>query len=661
MKRSVTTTTSGGASDVWTMVIMVLLAALVPTGCVLWFLNEAMENQQLAVRQRLTDVYRGQFDARKEGLTAFWKDVDRKLAETSKLKSAAEIYEKLITAEICSAIVVYDEPGQVLYPRQLKAPQVDETNIDLWGQARVLESDKKDTQAAEIYADLATKSSNVHLAARAMQAQIRCLVRAGRSSDAIEVVDAALSEPKYRDALDANGRLIAPSAQLLALQIGGEKLERELSDRLIRQLLERLWDETDAVMPSPQRLFLIDELRATRPQAGAVKSGGDAAMRAYRLDYAQAHAESYLDSGGDIVSKKLFPTGLDMWAIASTDRRIVALFTASQMEGILKEVCDTLPSIRGGGISIRYNPSDTVSPNAFLSEQIGKDMPGWRISLFLKKPDPFQAAADKQRLVYIIIAGVAIGLIAVLAAAVAQYIGRQMKLTRLKNDLIATVSHELKTPLASMRVLIDTLVDGRITDKEQTGEYLQLIARENLRLSRLIDNFLTFSRMERNKCAFEFERLQIADLLDEAAESAGERFTGENGCLDVEVQPDLPAIAGDRDALVTVILNLLDNAWKYSGDDRAIRLKAVASGKSICIKVSDNGIGMSPRTVRRIFGRFYQADRTLTSSGGCGLGLSIVKFILDAHAGSIDVVSHPDSGSTFTVKLPAQRYNGADS
>ncbi|MCP4378152.1 MAG: ATP-binding protein, partial [bacterium] len=104
----------------------------------------------------------------------------------------------------------------------------------------------------------------------------------------------------------------------------------------------------------------------------------------------------------------------------------------------------------------------------------------------------------------------------------------------------------------------------------------------------------------------------------------------------------------------------LDNAWKYSGDDREIRMKVSLRGRYVRIKVIDNGIGMSPRTLRRIFGRFYQADRTLTSSGGCGLGLSIVKFILDAHGATIDVVSRPNAGSTFTVKLPAQPNSGAD-
>jgi signal transduction histidine kinase len=638
------------------MVIMVVLAAIVPAGCVLWFLGAAMENQQLAVRQRLSDVYRSQFDARKNSLRSFWKGVDQKLEQAQKLDDVGEIYKLLITSEICSAIVVYDESGEVLYPTPLRpSPPGDRAEGGLWDKARQCEHDLKNIAAAEIYADIATRTENTGLAARAMQAQIRCLVRAGRTGDAIDIVTGPLSESKYNDALDVNGRLIVPPAQILALQLGGDKLAPEVSDHLIRRLVRRLWDDEDTIVPSVQRLFLIDALRAIKPDAGSMESDGDAAMRAYRLDRAQVCAERYLDANGQAVSQEVSHTGVGkLWAAASSDRRIVAVFTDS-LENVFRDTCDTLPTIHGAGLDIRYDPTGEGDPRAFLSESVGKHMPGWRISLFLQEPDPFQAAANRQRTIYFIIAGVAIALIVALAGGVARYLGRQMKLTRLKNDLIATVSHELKTPLASIRVLIDTLVAGRLDDQAQVDEYLQLIARENLRLSRLIDNFLTFSRMERRKCAFDFDEVQVADLIDEAIESTGDRFTGEPGCLEVDIDSDLPAVRGDSDALVTVILNLLDNAWKYSGDDREIRLKAFARGRRVCIKIIDNGIGMSPRTVRRIFNRFYQADRTLKrSAGGCGLGLSIVKFILDAHGASIDVVSRPGAGSTFIVKLPAR-------
>ena len=284
-----------------------------------------------------------------------------------------------------------------------------------------------------------------------------------------------------------------------------------------------------------------------------------------------------------------------------------------------------------------------------------KHMSDWSVAIFLNGPDPFAQAAKRQNAVYLWTGILGIAFIAVLAAVLASYLGRQMRLTRLKNDLIATVSHELKTPLASMRVLVDTLREGRCADAKQAGEYFDLIAKENERLSRLIDNFLTFSRMERNKRAFEFESVDVAGAVRAAVAAVRDRFSPPDARLDVDLPADLPRIRADRDALVTVLLNLLDNAWKYSGDGKAVKVRAFAADGSVFIEVSDNGVGMSRRAMSRIFDKFYQVDQTLSrKAGGCGLGLSIVKFILDAHGGSIDVKSQVRQGSTFTVRLPAQ-------
>ena len=228
-----------------------------------------------------------------------------------------------------------------------------------------------------------------------------------------------------------------------------------------------------------------------------------------------------------------------------------------------------------------------------------------------------------------------------------------MRLTRLKNDLIATVSHELKTPLTSMRVLVDTLLEGRCAGPGQEREYLRLIAGENQRLTRLIDNFLNFSRMERNRHAFEFAEVKLDEVVRAAAESVRERFSAPHCRLEVDVPPDLPAIIADRDALVTVVLNLLDNAWKYSGEEKEVSVRARAADGEIILSVQDNGIGLSHRQIRRIFEPFYQVDQSLSRrAGGCGLGLSIVRFIVRAHGGQVAAASEPGKGSAFTVRLP---------
>jgi signal transduction histidine kinase len=229
-----------------------------------------------------------------------------------------------------------------------------------------------------------------------------------------------------------------------------------------------------------------------------------------------------------------------------------------------------------------------------------------------------------------------------------------MHLANLKTDLVAAVSHELKTPLSSMRLLVDTLLDDANFDPQKTREYLELIANENSRLSRLIDNFLTFSRMERDRQKFNFGKTTPAKIIEAAMDAAGDRFHSPQCLLDVEIAPGLPPIQADEDALVTALLNLLDNAFKFTPEEKRIKLRAHSEPGRVCFEVADNGIGLSPREQRKVFRRFYQVDRQLARrAGGVGLGLSIVEFIVKAHHGNIQVSSQPGAGSTFTISLPA--------
>jgi signal transduction histidine kinase len=283
------------------------------------------------------------------------------------------------------------------------------------------------------------------------------------------------------------------------------------------------------------------------------------------------------------------------------------------------------------------------------------------LALKLDDPRSLGTAADSRIAVYLYSGIVVVLAMVALAALVARYVSRQVRVTRLRNDLIATVSHELKTPLASIRALIDTLLEGRYHDEKQQREYLQLAAKENERLSRLIDNFLAFSRMERNRETFEFAELRVETIVTGAVDAVSERFQASGSPLEVEVAAGIPAITGDAQALVTVLVNLLDNAHKYTGDDKQITLRACGNNGRVCFEVEDNGVGLSRREAKKVFDRFHQVDQSLSrQTGGCGLGLSIVQFIVKAHQGSVGVSSQPGRGSTFTVTLPASNPPAAD-
>jgi signal transduction histidine kinase len=289
---------------------------------------------------------------------------------------------------------------------------------------------------------------------------------------------------------------------------------------------------------------------------------------------------------------------------------------------------------------------------AFVMAPLGKFFPNWQIAIHFTDIDIFEKTAGKQAVLYMWAGLLAIAVMLAAGLLAAQAVGRQIKTNKLKNDFIATVSHELKTPLASMRVLVDTLLEGNYKDQKQADEYLHLTSKENERLSRLIDNFLTFSRMERNKQAFNRVKISPVEIANDAVEAVKTKFD-QNKCeFKMTIDEDLPDVLADRDAMVTVVVNLLDNACKYSFDEKKIELRAFSENGFVYFSVSDKGIGMSRRSIRKIFKRFYQADRSLSRHAeGCGLGLSITKFIVDAHKGTISVESKPGEGSTFTVRL----------
>ena len=145
-----------------------------------------------------------------------------------------------------------------------------------------------------------------------------------------------------------------------------------------------------------------------------------------------------------------------------------------------------------------------------------------------------------------------------------------------------------------------------------------------------------------------------AEIAEAAAEAMQTKFNGGKCKFDVSIGENLPQVSADKDAMVTVLVNLLDNAYKYSYDDKQIELKVFAEENKVCFSVSDNGFGIPRRAVKKIFNRFYQVDSSLSRQAeGTGLGLAIVKFIVDAHKGQITVDSKPGKASIFTVKLPA--------
>jgi len=233
---------------------------------------------------------------------------------------------------------------------------------------------------------------------------------------------------------------------------------------------------------------------------------------------------------------------------------------------------------------------------------------------------------------------------------------REMKLSQMKADFVSNVSHELRTPLASIRVFGEFLKLGRVKEPEKIREYGEYIETESRRLTQLINNILDFSKIESGRKTYQFERADVAEVISETLRTFAVQLSqnGFNIVFDAPRRPLPPAVI-DANAISQAFMNLLDNAVKYSGDAKEITVSLGKRDEYITISVTDHGIGVSRDEREKIFEKFYRVSTGLVHDvKGSGLGLSIVKHIVDAHRGLVTLNSKPGVGSTFTIYLPAE-------
>jgi two-component system, OmpR family, phosphate regulon sensor histidine kinase PhoR len=235
---------------------------------------------------------------------------------------------------------------------------------------------------------------------------------------------------------------------------------------------------------------------------------------------------------------------------------------------------------------------------------------------------------------------------------VAVFVGKGASLVRVQNDFVSSVSHELRTPVTSIRLFIESLRTGRLDDAERE-QVLSLLGRETDRLEVLVDRVLELSRLQSSH-VYQRERVDVTDLVEESVAAFDALTLARPTPIEVSVEPGL-TVVGDRATLVRAIVNLLTNAWKYTGDDKRIEVAARTTGRRIEITVTDNGVGIEKGEQRTIFEQF-QRGRAASQSGapGVGLGLAFVRAIVRGHKGKIDFTSRPGE-TTFRIRLKRHR------
>ncbi|HKQ80251.1 MAG TPA: HAMP domain-containing sensor histidine kinase [Blastocatellia bacterium] len=231
---------------------------------------------------------------------------------------------------------------------------------------------------------------------------------------------------------------------------------------------------------------------------------------------------------------------------------------------------------------------------------------------------------------------------------------RAIKLSQMKSDFVSNVSHELRTPLASIRVFGEFLKLGRVSEPDKIQEYGEYIETESRRLTQLINNILDFSKIESGQKSYNFEQTDVGHVVADTLKTF-DVVLAQNGFTVNLEKPSLPLpqVVVDQDAIAQAFINLLDNAVKYSGDSNEIEVKLAEKGDFITISVIDHGIGIAGEEREKVFEKFYRVGNSLVHDvKGSGLGLSIVKHIVEAHHGKVTVDSEIGRGSAFIIYLP---------
>ena len=280
-------------------------------------------------------------------------------------------------------------------------------------------------------------------------------------------------------------------------------------------------------------------------------------------------------------------------------------------------------------------------------------LPGWEFAVSVNESPALQAAAWQRLL---ITGGLIVILLLVIAASLyfmITMIRREAELSAMKTDFVSAVSHKMRTPLTTIRMIAEMFQMQRVKDPQMTRDYIDTVAGETERLTRLINKVLNFSRMDSGRKPYTLISTEPGPLVSATVTTFEAGVREEGYRIQLSIEPDLPKVRVDADAMAQVLLNLLDNAVKYSSEHKEVRVMLMRQNQELVLEVADRGIGIDPRKLEKIFGKFYRGEDELTcQTKGTGIGLAIVKHIVEAHRGHIEVRSIRGQGSAFTVILP---------
>jgi two-component system phosphate regulon sensor histidine kinase PhoR len=628
------------------MLALVAVATAVTFGVAGW---EMLRQESSAEEQRQRERLAGRADRAVQAIERALGKVNEQLDATLVSRS-----EPAIPRE--GLVLIFDQASiQRVFPTNLAfypvLPAEAAPPDALFAQAEADEYQRNGlTTAAAVYRRLA-QSSDAAVRATALMGLARVLKHSNEPEAALHVYRELAEVPEAR-VVGAPAALVARNAEMRLVEELGRKAEAEALARDIqRDLAAGRWALTQGQfehhaaesarvlgteMPPDPRLALAYAVTDfwtawhTAPAAsGSLVAGrtGDKSDDRHIDGYSERYIAAWRSGGG--------VTAAAVWPL----RQLLAQLPADVRQGI-------------SFVDRQGTASDREQAEASIV----------RTSIDTGLPFSVRATGDNALAQYglmsrgrLVVAALSVMLAFLLVASyfISRAVKREMALARLQADFVSAVSHEFRTPLASMRQLSELLAAGRVPLEARRQHYYESIAGESRRLQRLVENLLEFGKLEAGPRPYRIEPVGPRELMDSAVADFRSQL-GRTDCrIDVSGEITTPVLV-DRDAMTLVLHNLLDNAVKYSGG-ASVRLCCEPEGDRIAFSVSDDGPGISTEDQQRMFQKFVRgASAVATNVKGTGLGLAMVKLIVSGHGGEIRVNSRPDAGSTFTVILPAQ-------
>ena len=299
------------------------------------------------------------------------------------------------------------------------------------------------------------------------------------------------------------------------------------------------------------------------------------------------------------------------------------------------------------------SPLKPSASQAGFSMSFLDDFPPWRVDIHQSDPDRLDRQFNRRRNVYVLCSLVVMVALFFGGFHWIRSTGNELKLAELKSYFVSTVSHEFKTPLTSIRYLSELLQRGRVKDEEKKQQYYRTISSESGRLNRLIENILDFSKIEAGMKKYQFEETDMGNLVKDVASRFQSQAAHRTFPLKTDIADPMPGLSADREAVSRALFNLLDNAFKYSGENPEIILRAWSDEETLFLEVQDNGRGISEGEQKKVFEKFYRPGGGGESQvKGSGIGLTLVADIVKAHGGRVSLESHLGMGTRVTLAIP---------